>query len=307
MSERGVTCFEVAGEAAGRRLDALLAERLAIPRSEARRLLTKGAVRVNGRKVSARDKGIRVAGGARVEVAPFRTSLERRPVPEPASELTILAAGPGWIVVDKPSGMPVHPLEEEETGTVLNALASLHPEMVGVGEGGLRSGVVHRLDVETSGALVFGTEAEAWRLLRAAFAEHRMEKTYRALVLGELQGEGREQLSLATAQHRPARVRVVEPGDRRASWAGDLEWRALESGGGSTLVEIRPRTGFLHQIRVTFAHLGHPVVGDRTYGAGDAGQASRLMLHAVRLRHPPLGLDVESAEPEEFRRFRESR
>jgi 23S rRNA pseudouridine1911/1915/1917 synthase len=190
----------------------------------------------------------------------------------------------------------VHPLREDETGTVLNAVIARFPELHGVGEGGLRSGVVHRLDVDTSGVLLVATQQAAWERLRGAFAEHRVEKVYRAIVLGRVLGAGSAELPLVTARHRPARVRVAEPSERArgARWAV-LAYRPLEVFDAATLLEVRPRTGFLHQIRVTLAHLGFPVAGDRTYGpATDATGAARHMLHAARVAVD----EIEAASPD---------
>src|SRR5215470_16869036 len=124
MAEPNGESLEVQASEAGRRLDLFLAERLSLSRGGARRLLASGAVRVGGR---------------------------------------LLAEGPGWLVADKPAGAPVHPLAAGERGTLLGAVAARHPEIQGIGEGGLRSGVVHRLDVDTSGALLFATDAAQWR------------------------------------------------------------------------------------------------------------------------------------------------
>ena len=152
---------------------------------------------------------------------------------------------------------------------------------MGVGEGGLRSGVVHRLDVDTSGVLLFATEAESWERIRRGFREHQMEKVYEAIVLGRLEGSGQLDLELEVAQSRPARVRVAE-GGRPVS----IAWRAVEALSGATRVEARPVTGFLHQIRVAFAQLGHPLAGDARYGGGgadDPSGATRHLLHALRV------------------------
>ena len=165
--------FEVEAAAAGARLDAFLSHALGVSRAEARRLLARGLVSVSGRRRGAAEKGERLAAGARVAVEPFLPAAERRPLPEPSLALPVLAEGPGWLVVDKPAGMPVHPLREDERGSALGFVAARHPEIVGVGEGGLRSGVVHRLDVETSGCLAFAYREEAWQRLRAAFRGHR--------------------------------------------------------------------------------------------------------------------------------------
>ena len=289
--------FEVAASAEGVRLDAFLASALGVSRAEARRLLGRGLVRVAGAPRGAAEKGERLAAGTKLEIEPFVPSAEQRPAAEPELALAVLAEGPGWLVVDKPAGMPVHPLREEERGTVLGFVAGRHPEVVGVGEGALRSGVVHRLDAPTSGCLAFAYEEPAWQSLRTAFRRHRMEKTYRAIVLGSLAGGGTLELGMVVAQHRPARVRVAAEGRRVV-----LGWTALEALRGATLVEVRPVTGFLHQIRAAFAHLGHPLAGDARYGAAEAGDASgaaRAMLHASRLAGA--GILAEAPDPEDFR------
>jgi 23S rRNA pseudouridine1911/1915/1917 synthase len=232
-------------------------------------------------------------------VAAFARPGERRALPDPDAPLAVLAAGPGWLALDKPAGVPVHPLAEEERGTVLNALIARHPGVHGVGEGGLRSGIVHRLDVDTSGVLLVATEAAAFERLREAFRRHRVEKVYRALVGGLVREAGAAELPLALARHRPARVRVAAPGERGAR-AARLAWRPLERFAAATLVEVRPRTGFLHQIRVAMAHLGHPVLGDRAYAdPSSAGAAPRHMLHASELAFEEVR--AASPDPPDFR------
>ncbi len=294
--------LRVEAQEAGRRLDLFLAERLKLSRAQARRLLARGAVRVDGGRAAERRKGVGLAAGAEVEVEPFRRPQEARAPEEADAPLAILADGPGWLAVDKPAGVPVHPLREDEAGTVLGAVLARHPEIHGVGEGGLRSGVVHRLDVDTSGVLLLATAEDTWRRLRQVFAEHRVEKVYRALVAGRMADAGSISLGLAVARHRPARVRVVPESERaRARGVRDIEmsWRPLETRGDVTLVEVRPVTGFLHQIRAVMAHLGHPLLGDRTYATpGVAAAAPRHMLHAAWIRFEEV--EAASAEPADF-------
>jgi 23S rRNA pseudouridine1911/1915/1917 synthase len=292
--------LEVDEAAAGTRLDVFLAERLELSRAQARRLLARGAVRVGGRLLAEGAKGERVACGTTVEIARFERPESERAAAEPHAELVGLARGPGWVAVDKPPGMPVHPLAPDETGTVLNALIARYPELHGVGEGGLRSGVVHRLDVDTSGALLVATEEATWARLRAAFSEHRVSKTYRAVVVGRLEGDGAIELGFVVARHRPARVRVVADSERsRGVRQGSLRWRCIERFEAATLIEVRPRTGHLHQIRATFEHLGHPVAGDRSYGPRDSIGAPRQLLHAAAVTFEEIS--AASPDPDDFR------
>ncbi len=299
----GQRVLEVTVAEAGARLDAFLARRLGVSRAEARRLLGAGVVGAGGRPLGLRHKGTSVVAGARLEVARFVPPEARRPLPQAELPLRVLAEGRGWLVLHKPPGVPVHPLREGEAGTLLNALLARHPEAAGVGEGGLRSGVVHRLDVDTSGAVLFATDPAVWLRLRSAFREHRVQKVYQALVAGRLEGEGCEELDLVVARHRPARVRVGAAGERGARRA-ELRWRVLEERPHASRIEVVPRTGFLHQIRAILAHRGHPLLGDSLYagsGSAAAAAAPRHMLHAVRLAldevvgESPIPSDFEEA------------
>lgn len=283
----------VSPERAGMRLDAFLADELRVSRAEARRLLARGAVALHGRTAGLGAKGEPVAAGQAIAVQRFPAREHAEPIAQPELALRILARGPGWVAVDKPAGMPVHPLEPDETGTALNFVVAKLPEIAGVGEAGLRSGVVHRLDVDTSGALLFATEQGRWEQLRGGFRTHRVEKVYRAIVHGRLTGGGELALQLAVAQHRPARVRVVDAGDPRSRHTR-MTWRALAQLRDATLVEARPLTGFLHQIRASLAHLGHPVLGDAAYGAPASPHAQRHLLHAARVVYR----DVEAESPD---------
>jgi len=283
----------VSAERAGMRLDAFLADELRVSRAAARRLLERGAVALDERAVGLAAKGTPLTAGQAVGVQRFPGRETAEPLAQPELALRILARGPGWVAVDKPPGMPVHPLDPAETGSALSFVIARFPEIAGVGEAGLRSGVVHRLDVDTSGALLFATEQGRWEQLRAGFRAHRVEKVYRAIVHGHLAGGGELALNLAVAQHRPARVRVVEAGDPR-SRRTVMRWRALAELDAATLVEAHPATGFLHQIRASLAHLGHPVLGDHAYGAPASPHARRHLLHAAYVAYR----DVEAESPD---------
>jgi 23S rRNA pseudouridine1911/1915/1917 synthase len=291
--------LEVGPSEAGRRLDVFLAERLHLSRGRARRLLASGAVRIGGRALAEDDKGLALRAGERVEVAGTALAGAEQIPEEPDVPLCVLARGPDWLVADKPAGVPVHPLDAGERGTLLGAVAARHPEIQGIGEGGLRSGVVHRLDVDTSGALLLATGAAQWQRLRTAFREHHVDKRYRAIALGNVATDGEIELPLVVARHRPAFVRVANPDEHGDARRTLTRWRVVERLDGATLLEVRTVTGFLHQVRATLAHLGHPLAGDRTYAPeGDATGAARHMLHASMLWFQEIR--AESPDPRDF-------
>lgn len=305
-SDLSVGQWQVGPAEDGTRLDSFLARVLGISRANARRTLSSGAVSWRGRTADLSAKGAPLQEGDAVEVAAVVDPARAHPLADPDAQLSVLAEGEGWLAVDKPAGTPVHPLSPDETGTLLNLLAAREPGIVGVGEGGLRSGVVHRLDVNTSGVMLFATSEPSWQRLRAAFRSHQVEKVYWALASGRLEGQGELELQLAITQHRPARVRVVAPHDAKPGRGRPtrLRWRTLALGEEASLVEVRPATGFLHQIRASLAHLGHPLFGDLAYGGPEHPLAPRHLLHARELRWR----EVEAAcePPEDFARARDA-
>ncbi len=282
---RRVTCFTWAVKTfrvdEPTRLDTFLARALQVSRREALQALGAGLVTVDGEKAAPRDKGRSLDTATTVGVASLAPL--KKIVPDADAPLTVLFGGEDCLVVDKPPGVPVLPRAPFERGTLLNAVVARYPQIQGVGEGGLKSGVVHRLDTDTSGALLLATSQEKWLELRAAFTERRVKKTYRALLEGCLEGKGRESMTLVVARHRPAKVRVVLDDEATSSArVCTLGWTALETFSNATLVEVGLETGFLHQIRAMFAHKGHPVLGDEVYGAA-VPSVPRQMLHAARL------------------------
>lgn len=284
------TVVEVEPDREGERLDRFLAERLGISRGRVRHLLEVGRVSRAGRVLALSDKSLAIGAGDAYEITGSLRAEDERPEPRPDLDLSIVAEGKGWLVVDKPAGCGVHPLRPDQNDTVLNAVVARHEEIVGIGEGGLRSGVVHRLDVDTTGALVFATDEAQWKRLRGAFSEHRVQKHYVALVVGQFERARRVDLSLAITRHHPAHVEVAKDGH-----ACRQRVTPIETFAGATLVEVRLETGFLHQIRATMAHLGHPIVGDVEYQASsdeEPIEAPRQMLHAARLIVDEIAVNV---------------
>ena len=306
----GASRFEVGPESETERVDRFLATRLGASRRRVREWMAFGAISLDGRPLGLSGKGVRLVAGSVLEVAEDDRLVADRILVQPELSLTVLAEGDGWMAVDKPAGVAVHPLRGGETGCVLNAVAARVPEIQGVGEGGLRSGVVHRLDVDTSGVLLVATRQARWEKLRQAFRTHRVEKVYRAVVMGCLRCEPGEafEFGLRVGRHRPAYVTVCEPGlvgtEERGVWRATQTLRVLESFADASLVEVRPQTGFLHQIRATLAHLGHPVLGDTRYGTPESAQrAERHLLHAASATSDDVS--AQSPDAPDFARFLE--
>ena len=196
------------------------------------------------------------------------------------------------VVVDKPAGLPVHPVPGRGGASLCGELVKLYPEMRGVGSLE-RSGVVHRLDIETSGVMVFARNRSSYLFLRREFENHsRVGKTYLAVLHGAPEPrKGTLETQLARRADKK-RMRVVDSGGQTAL----THWEVLSRQGPLSLVEFRIETGRTHQIRVHAAHLGHPIVGDAVYGDAvrDARlrrRPSRMLLHAVELAfaHPSGG------------------
>jgi len=277
------------------RLDVFLTRALqACSRRLARQMIAAGAVRINGRHAR---KGVSVVGGDSVDVddswlAPLVLQ------PNPQLQVPILYEDPAVMAVDKPAGLPSHALRGDEAATIANFLLACHPEIAAVGRGPLEPGIVHRLDVETSGVLLVARTPTAYDALRRQFSEHRVRKEYRAVVHGDVTRGGEIRTPIAATRNR-ARVRVcrtMEPGGRTAL----TRVQPLERFGAFTLLAIEISTGVRHQIRVHLASIGHPVVGDRHYGPADArSDAPRHLLHAYRLgfTHPGSGQYTEVSSP----------
>jgi 23S rRNA pseudouridine1911/1915/1917 synthase len=255
----------VADGQAGERLDRFLAQALPdLSRSRLQQLIAKGGITREGRTIG--DANTRVKPGETYEIAV--------PTPAPASPLgqdiplAIVYEDSDLIVIDKPAGLVVHPAAGNPDGTLVNALiAHCGPSLAGIG-GEARPGIVHRLDKDTSGLLVAAKNDRAMRSLAKQFAAHATERAYNAIVWGGLrQGDGlvegdigrnpfdRKRMAVLRGRGKPARTRY-----RTIERFGDPT-RAFAS-----LLECRLETGRTHQIRVHLTHIGHPLIGDPTYG-----------------------------------------
>ena len=281
----------VGSEAAGARLDVFLAAPLG-SRTQAQSLIDAGLVWVDGRR---RPKRYSVRAGERVSV--------QTPLPEPAEvepadvPFTVAYEDGHLLVVDKPTGVVVHPARGHRAGTLAQALT-------GRGAGGeepWRAGIVHRLDRDTSGLLVVAKNDAVHRALKQMIVERRVQREYLALVDGRPESRAGT-IDAAIGRDRRDRVLMSIDSDdpREARTHFEIE-RLLPA---STLLRVVLDTGRTHQIRVHMAAIGHPVVGDKQYGATMRYGLERQFLHAARLAfaHPVTGeqLDVRSPLPEDL-------
>ena len=287
-------------ESKNQRLDAFLASSLdGLTRSQATRLIESGEVAVNERAVS---KSYKLAGGEDIAVTlPEPEPVEAVPQDIP---LDVVYEDADVIVVNKPSGMVVHPAPGHPDGTLVNALLyHCAGTLSGIG-GALRPGIVHRIDRDTSGLIIAAKNDAAHQYLSAQLADHTLARTYECIVVGKLR-EDRGTVDAPIARHPTDRKRMaVVAGGREAV----THWEVIARYPGYTHVRCRLETGRTHQIRVHMAYIGHPILGDTVYGAkkevpGLTGQC----LHAVGLRflHPRTHEVVELScpLPDEFTRM----
>lgn len=264
---------------AAERLDRVLARLQAdLSRSRLQALIRDGQVAVDDTPVL--DPNRKVAGGVRI------TLTVPPPVPaEPAGEaidLTVVYEDDDVIVIDKPPGLVVHPAAGHDSGTLVNALiAHCGESLSGIG-GVKRPGIVHRLDKDTSGLLVVAKNDLAHQALAAQFADHGrtgpLERAYLAILWGVPERRrGTVEAALARSTHN--REKIVVVGEDRGRYA-ITHYEVLEglppANPIASLVRCELETGRTHQIRVHMAHLGHPLLGDATYGSGFKTKANRL-------------------------------
>ena len=301
--------FIVTAEEAGQRLDLFLVAQIpALSRSRIKSLMDQGRVEVDG---AARKASHSVESGevVTVEIPPQAPpGVEPEPIP-----LDVLYEDSDVAVVNKPAGMIVHPGSGVTTGTMVAALLERYgPSGLSTVGGPLRPGIVHRLDKETSGAIVVARTDAAHRKLVEDFRDRLVQKTYVALLHGRLKGEsGTVDLPVSRDLRRRSRMTARNRDGRQAR----TDWRARLRLDGFLLIEANLHTGRTHQIRVHFSALGCPVVGDTLYGAPRRERIAnellppldRNFLHSARVsfNHPRTGkrVDVRAPMPGELAEY----
>lgn len=258
-------------------------------RSQIKKLIEEGCIRVNQRTVSAH---YRVKTGEQIEVRP-----PERPPDETRAEdipLEILHEDEDLLAVNKPAGMVVHPAHGNPNHTLVNALLFHAKGLSGVG-GALRPGIVHRLDKDTSGVMVIAKHDHAHASIARQFKNQTVERVYRVAVRGVIQhDEGMIEEPVGRAFLNRKKVVIKPSGGKEAA----TYFRVIRRYAKATFLEVRPQTGRTHQIRVHMKHLGHPVLGDPLYGI-TSPFISRQCVHALSLgfTHPGTGQRVAYEAP----------
>ncbi len=287
--------FQVSEEAGvGERLDVFLARRLPFcARAECQRLVDRGRVKVDD---ALKKSSYKLKTGERVEVELEAPAEPPGLLPE-RIPVDIFFADPDIVVLDKPSGLVVHPGAGVRSGTLVNALIHHFPDIRGLSEDE-RPGIVHRLDKETSGVMVVARSRRAAEDLKRQFKDREVKKVYLALVWGRMPApSGRFDLPIGRHPKHGQRMSVRTKTPRSAL----TEYQVRREYGDFSLLEVRPHTGRTHQIRVHLSAAGHPLAGDGRYGPGrnPKRRFPRLFLHAHRLlfRHPVTGAPLEFMSP----------
>jgi len=225
-------------------------------------------------------------------------ALRPAPDPEAAARLEVLALQPEVVVVAKPAGMPSQPLRAGELGTAANAIAARFPECAAIGDDPRDGGLVHRLDIGTSGALVAARTEAAYRALRDAFGTGLVDKEYLAITVGRPVARECD----APLAQRGKRAVVDHTEGLAAHTAFAVERATLTH----ALVRCTARTGRMHQVRAHLAYAGAPIAGDELYGGAPLAGFDGFFLHAARITVPLPGgpLVVVAPEPERFARAR---
>ena len=280
----------------GERIDRIVSIIADISRSDATRLIADGGAEVDGTLVVSGKP--RLKEGQTVVVDLDKIPVDEPPGPESSVELTVVYADEDIVVINKAAGMVVHPASRHGSGTVVNGILALYPEISSVGQPA-RPGIVHRLDAGTTGMMVVARSQRAYDSLVEALSEHEVGREYVALAWGHFDSPtATVDASIGRHPRDPMKMAVVNSGKWARTHLQVLE--TFNDPADISIVQCTLETGRTHQIRVHLAAVGHAVVGDAMYGgAKSALKADRPMLHARRLTliHPGTGEEMSWEAP----------
>lgn len=247
------------------RLDRFLVEKFSeIPRKFFSDEIKRGNILINGKKEKPSCK---IKFGDKIEINFRYQKKEIELIPQKNIPFRIIFRHPDFLIIDKPAGISVHPSLKESQNTLANGLIEKFPQIKEVGEDKMRPGIVHRLDKETSGLMVVALNQEAFTFLKTAFKNRKIHKKYSALVWGRMKkkegqiegyiGKSRNNLIKQSFSQNPEKV--IHPKKSLTLY------KVVKIFKDQTLVEAQPQTGRMHQIRIHFHSIGHPLVGDKKY------------------------------------------
>jgi 23S rRNA pseudouridine1911/1915/1917 synthase len=292
---------EIPPALAGERLDRIVALVTDASRADAAALVAAGGAHVDGSVVTSGKQRLQL--GQVIDVDETKLPVIELPSADPTVEYSVVYDDEHVIVVDKPAGLVVHPGAGNPSGTLVNGLLARYPEIVGIGEPH-RPGIVHRLDVGTSGLMVVARSVRAYHSLVYALAQRDVTRVYRTLVWGHpANPSGVIDAPIGRDHRDPMRMAVVVDGKSARTRYHVLV--AYGTPADASALECRLESGRTHQIRVHLAAIGHPVVGDGTYGGIRHGiSVPRPFLHAAQLAfvHPTSGepMSFAAALPEDL-------
>lgn len=270
--------FIVEETESGQRLDRVITNRLAgTSRGQVQRQIEQGAASIDGQQCQVAHTVLR-AGQVVI------LHIEDRPAVTPTTwdAVRIVAETPEFLIVEKPAGLLTHATPSSNELTLADWLVKRYPELSNVGEDPARPGIVHRLDRDVSGILVVPRTAEAFTYFKQQFAERHIEKTYAALVHGQVEDDGEVTLSISRSHSDRRRMAARHDATGRPARTA---FRIVKQYAHHTLLAVLPETGRMHQIRVHLRAIGHPIYGDQLYRGRHQKEdpLPRPFLHATRL------------------------
>jgi len=290
--------FLVQKQNQGLRLDKFLSQELEeLSRVFIQKLIKNKKVCVNNKLVKPSHK-LKTDDQIKVEYKKEQGKLK----PNPKIKLDIIYENKDVIVINKPAGLIVHPVNFQITDTLVNGLLSYYPKIRNVGENKLRPGIVHRLDKDTSGVLIIAKNNKAFRYIKSQFKNRKVQKTYTALVHGKVTPKiGQIEKPISRNKFNPLKMTVLKAQISNSSLKYALtKYKVLRYINNYSLLEVYPKTGRMHQIRVHLSSIGHPIVGDKKYSSKLKVQSSKLKINRQFLHAKKLDVKLPDGTHAEF-------